>query len=141
MSTSTLCARFNGLSRLPDTFLTGRPRRSGRPAFSSIRGATCADANPTVPLDFIRALTVDSEGSNVRGRKPYGPSAVGRLAGSPQARERLRLVLETLAGTCRVQEACARLGLSEQRFDQLRTQWRMGIGGQVLGSVEFTTIL
>jgi len=31
-------------------------------------------------------------------------------------------VLETLAGTCRVQEACARLGLSEQRFDQLRTQ-------------------
>jgi hypothetical protein len=34
----------------------------------------------------------------------------------------LQVVLETLAGTCRVQEACTRLGLSEQRFDQLRTQ-------------------
>jgi hypothetical protein len=58
----------------------------------------------------------------MRGRKPYGPSAVKRLPGSPLAQERLRVVLKTLAGTCRVQEACARLGLSEQRFDQLRTQ-------------------
>jgi hypothetical protein len=58
----------------------------------------------------------------MRGRKPSGPAAVERLPGSPQARERLRVILETLAGTCRVGEACARLGLSEQRFDQLRTQ-------------------
>jgi hypothetical protein len=58
----------------------------------------------------------------MRGRKPSGPAAVERLPGSPQARERLRVVLETLAGTCRIGEACARLGLSEQRFDQLRTQ-------------------
>jgi hypothetical protein len=47
---------------------------------------------------------------------------VERLPGSPQARERLRVILETLAGTCRIAEACARLGVSEQRFDQLRTQ-------------------
>ena len=58
----------------------------------------------------------------MRGRKPSGPAAVERLPGSPQARERLRVILETVAGTCRVGAACARLGLSEQRFDQLRTQ-------------------
>jgi hypothetical protein len=58
----------------------------------------------------------------MRGRKPSGPAAVERLPGSPQARERLRVILETVAGTCRVGEACARLGVSEQRFDQLRTQ-------------------
>jgi len=58
----------------------------------------------------------------MRGRKPSGPAAVGRLPGSPLARERLRVVLETLAGTCRVQEACRRLDLSEQRFDQLRAR-------------------
>jgi hypothetical protein len=58
----------------------------------------------------------------MRGRKPSGPAAVTRLPGSPLARERLQVVLETLAGTCRVQEACRRLGLSEQRFDQLRSR-------------------
>jgi hypothetical protein len=58
----------------------------------------------------------------MRGRKPYGPSVVGRLPGSDLARRRLQVVLETLAGTSRVQEACTRLGLSEQRFDQLRTR-------------------
>jgi hypothetical protein len=58
----------------------------------------------------------------MRGRKPSGPTAAERLPASPLAQQRLRVVLETLAGTCRVQEACARLGLSEQRFDQLRTQ-------------------
>ena len=58
----------------------------------------------------------------MRGRKPAGPAAVARLPGSPLARQRLQVVLETLAGTCRVQEACRRLGLSEQRFDQLRLQ-------------------
>jgi hypothetical protein len=58
----------------------------------------------------------------MRGRKPTGPAAVERLPGSARARQRLQVVLESLAGTCRVQEACARLGLSEQRFDQLRSQ-------------------
>ncbi len=58
----------------------------------------------------------------MRGRKPAGPAVVQHLDGSAPARQRLQVVLETLAGTCRVQEACARLQLSEQRFDQLRTQ-------------------
>jgi hypothetical protein len=58
----------------------------------------------------------------MRGRKPSGPAAVERLPSSPQARERLRVILETLAGSCRIGEACARLGVSAQRFEQLRTQ-------------------
>jgi helix-turn-helix protein len=58
----------------------------------------------------------------MRGRKPAGPEYVDRLTGSDTAKERLHVVLETLAGRCRVQEACARLNLSEPRFHQLRTQ-------------------
>src|SRR5262249_38054270 len=57
-----------------------------------------------------------------RGRNPSGRAAADRLRGSPLAHQRLRVVLETLAGTCRTQEACARLGLSEQRLDRLRTR-------------------
>src|SRR5262249_48222215 len=61
-------------------------------------------------------------GRTMRGRKPSGPAAVERLAGSPEAKQRLRVVLETLTGECRVGEACARLAISEPRFDQLRSQ-------------------
>ena len=58
----------------------------------------------------------------MRGRKPAGPEYVERLSGSTVAKERLHVVLETVAGRCRVQEACARLQISEPRFHQLRTQ-------------------
>ena len=58
----------------------------------------------------------------MRGRRPSGPECVGRLAGSDQAKERLQVILQTLAGTCRVREACRRLGISEPRFQQLRAQ-------------------
>jgi hypothetical protein len=58
----------------------------------------------------------------MRGRRPSGPEYVNHLSGSETAKERLKVILETLAGTCRVQEACARLGISEPRFQQLRTQ-------------------
>ena len=58
----------------------------------------------------------------MRGRRPAGPDYVDHLAGSAPAKERLKVVLETLAGTCRVQEACERLGICEQRFHQLRQQ-------------------
>ena len=54
------------------------------------------------------------------GRHPSGPEFVERLAGSPAAKERLQVVLETLAGTCRVGAACARLGIKETRFEQVR---------------------
>jgi hypothetical protein len=58
----------------------------------------------------------------MRGRHPSGPEYVNYLNGSPRAKERLRIVLETMAGRYRVQEACELLGICEQRFDQLRQQ-------------------
>ena len=51
-----------------------------------------------------------------------GPEFVEHLRGSVAAKQRLKIVLETVAGLCRVGEACARLGLSEQRFDQIRVE-------------------
>jgi hypothetical protein len=58
----------------------------------------------------------------MRGRRPSGPEYVEHLPGSEQAKERLKVVLETLSGKCRVLEACRRLGISEPRFHQLRTE-------------------
>jgi hypothetical protein len=58
----------------------------------------------------------------MRGRRPAGPEAVAHLDGSALAKERLQVLWETLAGRCRVVEACARLGISEPRFHQLRQQ-------------------
>jgi hypothetical protein len=58
----------------------------------------------------------------MRGRRPTGVEYVDRLAGSEQAKQRLKLVLATLTGQCRVQQACRQLGISEPRFQQLRSQ-------------------
>jgi|HubBroStandDraft_5_1064220.scaffolds.fasta_scaffold29928_3 hypothetical protein len=58
----------------------------------------------------------------MRGRQPSGPEFVDKLEGSPEARERLKVLLKTLNGTYRVQEACERLGIKEARFDQLRIE-------------------
>jgi hypothetical protein len=58
----------------------------------------------------------------MRGRLPSGPEYVEQLEGSAIAKERVKVVLQTLAGTCRVQEACERLQISEPRFEQLRIQ-------------------
>jgi len=58
----------------------------------------------------------------MRGRYPAGPEYVEHLDASSLAKERLQVVLETLAGTCRVQEACERLQVGEVRFHQLRLQ-------------------
>jgi hypothetical protein len=58
----------------------------------------------------------------MRGRTPAGPEYVDRLQGSDLAKERLKTVLETIAGNCRVTEACERLQICEQRFHQLRQQ-------------------
>jgi transposase len=58
----------------------------------------------------------------MRGRYPSGPEFAMKLHGSEQARQRLEVLLETVAGSCRVSEACERLGISEQRFDQIRIE-------------------
>ena len=56
----------------------------------------------------------------MRGRRPAGPEIVEQLPGSAQARLRLRVVLETLAGDLRVQQACQQLGIGPVRFHTLR---------------------
>jgi hypothetical protein len=58
----------------------------------------------------------------MRGRKPVGPSAAAQVPGSAQARERAEVILQTLAGTCRMEEACRRLGVGKTRFHQLRQE-------------------
>ena len=60
----------------------------------------------------------------MRGRIPAGPEYVDvqHLHGSAQAKERLRVILETMMGKWRVGEACDRLGICEQRFRQLRAE-------------------
>src|SRR5262249_17471157 len=56
----------------------------------------------------------------MRGRIPAGPQVVDQLQGSQKAKDRLRVILMTMAGQLRAGEACARLGISEQRFRPLR---------------------
>lgn len=58
----------------------------------------------------------------MRGRHPAGPNFVDKLTGDAIAKERLRIVLETISGQRRVIDACAYLGISEQRFDELRLE-------------------
>ena len=58
----------------------------------------------------------------MRGRYPSGPEFVHKLNGSASAKERLQVLLETLAGARRVGEACDRLGISAPRFDQIRIE-------------------
>ena len=57
----------------------------------------------------------------MRGRRPSGPEYVDKLEGSPEARQRLTAILETLAGDCRLQEACTQLGIAPTRFHQIRS--------------------
>ena len=74
----------------------------------------------------------------MRGRHPSGPEFVHKLHGSELAKQRAEVLLETLAGTCRTTEACERLKLSEQRFDQVRIEalqalvesLELGMGGR-----------
>jgi hypothetical protein len=56
------------------------------------------------------------------GRKPTGPQIVERLEGSPSAKQRLEVILETIAGQLTIPEACARLGIGESRFHDLRNR-------------------
>jgi hypothetical protein len=56
-----------------------------------------------------------------RGCKPKGSALVEHLDGSLQAKERLEVILETLAGRLTIEQACGRLGVKEARFHRLRT--------------------
>jgi len=57
-----------------------------------------------------------------RGRPPKGSSLVDGLDGSEHARERLRLILDSLAGKVSVEDACRRLDISEARFHEMRNE-------------------
>jgi transposase-like protein len=54
------------------------------------------------------------------GRKPLGPALVEHLEGSDNAKERLELILSTLAGQISVVAAAERLGISEAMFYKVR---------------------
>ena len=56
------------------------------------------------------------------GRKPTGPPLVHHLDGSERAKERLEVILETVAGKITIREACDRLGIEEAMFFRLRMQ-------------------
>lgn len=56
------------------------------------------------------------------GRKPMGPQLVHHLDGSERAKERLEMILETVAGKITIREACDRLGIEQAMFFRLRTQ-------------------
>ena len=56
------------------------------------------------------------------GRPPEGLGHVDRLAGPPEDKRRLRVILETLSGERSVEEACLVLGIGEARFHVLRRQ-------------------
>src|SRR5262249_11220153 len=62
-----------------------------------------------------------TEETRMRGRTPSGPEVIEHLQGSAKAKARLRVILETVHGKRRVRDACALLGISEQRYRQLRT--------------------
>jgi hypothetical protein len=59
-------------------------------------------------------------------RPPLGPALVDRLSGSDAARQRTRLMLETISGVTSVEAAAEQLGISTQRFHDLRDELIQG---------------
>ena len=55
-------------------------------------------------------------------RPPTGPKIAARLEGGADAKRRLEVVLETIAGQTSVEEACAKLRLRQARFHVIRNQ-------------------
>lgn len=66
-------------------------------------------------------MSASGEGAG-RGRPPKGSGLVEGLEGSEHARERLRLILDTMAGKISVEEACRKLDIGEARFHELRNE-------------------
>lgn len=58
-----------------------------------------------------------------RGRPVKGAELVEDLDGSQAARQRLAIILQTLAGVLSIQQACALLQVSRSRFHVLRGQF------------------
>ncbi len=60
------------------------------------------------------------------GRPPKGLDLVDELESSPESKERLKVILETVSGGISVGQACERLGVSETRFYQMREEALVG---------------
>jgi hypothetical protein len=56
------------------------------------------------------------------GRKPLGPALVQHLEGSERAKQRLEIILETVAGHLTVDDAAHQLGIEHAMFYRLRTE-------------------
>jgi len=57
------------------------------------------------------------------GRKPLTTAHVNHLSGSTRAKDRLRVILETLRGSMTIPDACQLLGIGEAQFHHLRHTW------------------
>lgn len=57
-----------------------------------------------------------------RGRPPKGTGLVDGLQASDDAREKLRIILQTVTGELSVEEGCRQLGVAETRFHDLRNE-------------------
>jgi len=66
----------------------------------------------------------------MRGRTPSGPECVEQVPGSAKAKQRARVLLQTIAGTLRVGQACNQLDVCSQRIRQMR---QAGVKGLVAG--------
>jgi hypothetical protein len=58
----------------------------------------------------------------MRGRQAPGPEFVQRLQGEASAKQRLEVILQTVAGRLGVKEAAATLGITPQRLHTLRAE-------------------
>ena len=58
----------------------------------------------------------------MRGRQPPGPEFVQRLEGSAASKQRAEAILKTLTQQVSINQASAELGITPQRFHDLRQQ-------------------
>jgi len=58
-----------------------------------------------------------------RGRPPLKTALTDKLEGSAQAKQRLKVILQTLSGELTIPQACETLDVGEARFHELRNEW------------------
>jgi hypothetical protein len=56
------------------------------------------------------------------GRTPLGPALVEHLDGSQRAKQRLKVILGTIAGQLTIEQACRQLEIQPAMFYRLRTE-------------------
>lgn len=61
-----------------------------------------------------------------RGRPNEGAELVDKTAASEEAKQRLKVIFQTMAGVFTVEEACQILGIEKSMFHKLRTRFLSG---------------